>query len=470
MRRTKIVATIGPASSSETTLRALLEAGVDVVRLNFSHGTHEEHAEVIETVRKLMSAGERPVAIMQDLQGPRIRTGELVDGASIELLEGNDLRITNEPVDGTIDLISIPDVPLTDGVSPGDLILIDEGKIRLRVQGTASSQVIAEVMQGGLLGERKAVNFSSAKISLPVLTQKDRADLEFGLAHQVDFVALSFIRQSRDLLQIRDYISAQGKRVPLVAKLERREAINDLRAVLAASDACMVARGDLGVEMSTEEVPVLQKRIIREANAAGKPVITATQMLESMITQPFPTRAEASDVANAVWDGTDAVMLSGETAVGSYPVAAVQTMARIIDQAEEELLRLERRQPPASFSHPQAVTQAARDLAERTQAKAIVALTRTGRTAALLSQTRPKAPIFAFSPDEQVCRQLAMIWGVTATLHPIARSTEMLMADVELNLLRRGLVSPRDRVVVVGALPLEAQTNFVTVHVVASPP
>jgi pyruvate kinase len=285
----------------------------------------------------------------------------------LELREGQHLRLTSQPIPGTNELISIPDVPLSGGALPGDLILIDEGKIRLRVVGTITDEIVTEVEQGGTLGERKAVNFSSGRVSLPVLTPKDMIDLKFGLAHQVDFVALSFIRQSKDLLQVRDFIRAQGRTVPLVAKLERREAIDDLRAILGASDACMVARGDLGVEMSPEEVPTLQKRIIRAANATGKPVITATQMLESMIEQPYPTRAEASDVANAVWDGTDAVMLSAETAIGRHPVAAVRTMARIITEAEEELLGLERRAMPASVSYPQAVTQTARDPLRRSK-------------------------------------------------------------------------------------------------------
>ena len=464
MLQTKIVATIGPASEDEPTLAALLAAGLAVVRLNFSHGTHEQHRRTIRTVRRLASSAARAVAVMQDLQGPRIRTGLLAGGTPIALDEGTEVRLTAENAPSTPQMISVPDLP--SGAEPGDAILIDEGKIRLRLT-QAAPNLVAVVVQGGLLGERRPVNLPSSRMTGSVLTDKDRADLAFGLAEGVDYVALSFVRRAADLVEAQQYMERCGRRVPVIAKIERQEAINELRPILSEADAVMVARGDLGVELSPERVPVLQRRIIREANLAGKPVITATQMLESMIERPHPTRAEASDVANAVWDGTDAVMLSAETAIGRHPVAAVETMARIIGEAEAELPNIAHVPAPAHAASPQAVAQAARDLAERVGARAIVAFTQTGRTAAMLSQSRPGVPILAFSPDGEVCRRLALYWGVAATVHPAAADTEALTTGVEHILLQRGTVAPGDLLVVVGALPIEAPTNFVQVHQVA---
>ena len=467
-RRAKIVATLGPATDGEDVLTALLAAGVDVVRLNFSHGTHDEHAARITRVRACSKQLDRPVSIMLDLQGPKIRTGKLVGGAPVELKQGARFRITTHAIEGTAERASTTYAGLPRDCRPGDTVLIDDGKIRLEVTETTDDEVAFTVVEGGILKEHKGINLPGVYVSAPALTDKDKDDLRFGLERGVDMVALSFVRAAADVELARSLLGPAHQQVPLIAKLEKPQAIEHLDAILAASDGVMVARGDLGVELPPEEVPPLQKRIIRKANRRGIPVITATQMLESMISEATPTRAEAADVANAVWDGSDAVMLSGETAVGAHPVAVVEMMHRIVSRAEVSLPRHDDDEHYVRVGHAHAISRAARSLAENLKVRAIAAFTRTGRTAELLSRDRPRAPIFAFTPNDDVYRRLALWWGVQPVLAQLPATSEALIRQVETTLLERGAVAPGDLLVVVGSLPFRqgVHTNFVKLHTV----
>lgn len=465
IRRARIVATLGPATDSREQIDALLHAGVDVFRLNFSHGTHEEHGRRIALVRELAQARDQPVAVLQDLQGPKIRTGPLAGGEPVSLVQGQQVVITTLPLAGDATRVSTTYQDLPRDVHPGDAILVDDGRLRLRVVATSDTDVSTVVELGGLLREHKGINLPGVRLSTPGVTDKDKDDLAFGLAHGVDYVALSFVRSADDLRAARRWLERHGADTPLIAKLETVEAIDNLGSIVAASDAVMVARGDLGVELGPEQVPILQKRIIRAANQRGIPVITATQMLESMTTNASPTRAEAADIANAVWDNTDALMLSGETAVGRYPVETVTTMARIIVAAEGA-------QAPAGTSDlprvtpAHAITRAACSLSDDLAISVILAFTRTGRTAHLLSQDRPRALILALTPDERIYRRLALWWGVRAlTCLPVS-DTEALLQQMEQEVLRRGLAQRGESVVVVGAMPHKAgvHTNFVKLH------
>jgi pyruvate kinase len=463
-RRAKIVATLGPATSSDERIEALLRAGVDVVRLNFSHGTPAEHGERIVSVRGAAERIGRPVAVLQDLQGPKIRTGRLEGGGPVELMTGAQVVITTRDVLGNANLLSTTYEALPADVKPGDTLLLDDGRIRLSVLSAGTDELRARVEHGGPLGEHKGINLPGVAVSAPALTPKDRRDLEFGLAQGIDFVALSFIRSAAEVDGARQAIESLGGRVPLIIKLEKPEAIEQLDDILAASDGVMVARGDLGVELPAERVPMIQKTIIRKANGLGKPVITATQMLESMVNQPTPTRAEASDVANAIWDGTDAVMLSAESAIGHYPIEAVQVTDRIVLEAEKHLPSFDPH--VGRMTHAHAVTRAARSLAEDLDVRAVVCFTRTGLTAQLLAQDRPRVPILSFTSDPSVERRLALWWGVTPFLCPLAGSTDDLIVHMERVLLDRGLIERGRNVVIVGAIPLRAgvHTNFVKLH------
>src|SRR5829696_4294645 len=402
-RRAKIVATIGPATDTEESLEALLAAGVDVVRLNFSHGTHEEHARRLGMVRTIADRLHRPIAVMLDLQGPKIRTGTLVGGQPVTLKRGQSFAITTNEGPGTAERVSTTYPGLPSDCRVGDTVLIDDGRIKLIVTRTEPSEVDFQVVDGGVLKEHKGINLPGVAVSAPALSEKDEEDLAFGLEQGVDLVALSFVRAASDLHLARAFMTRHGRTVPLISKLEKPQAIDHLDAILAASDGVMVARGDLGVELPPEDVPAIQKTIIRKANRRGIPVITATQMLESMIEEPMPTRAEASDVANSIWDGTDAVMLSGETAVGAHPVEAVEMMHRIVVRAEESVPR----QPDDDRSRPghaQAICRAATGLAEDLDVAAIAAFTRTGRTGQLLSINRPEVPVYVFTTEASVYR------------------------------------------------------------------
>lgn len=469
MRRTKIVATIGPASRSPEVLERLIRAGVDVVRLNFSHGTHEQHLEVIQRVRAIAARLERSVALLQDLSGPKIRTGK-VRGGEIELRDGARLAITtDEAVEGTPELIATTYDPLPRDVRAGDRILLDDGNLELRVLASAGQRVECEVVHGGTLKSNKGMNLPGVSLSTPALTEKDRRDLAFGLAQGVDYVALSFVRQAADVAECKALIAAAGARTPVIAKIEKREAVNDLAGVLEVTDGVMVARGDLGVELSTEEVPTLQKRIIQMANGAGKVVITATQMLESMIENARPTRAEASDVANAILDGTDAIMLSAETASGRFPEEAVETMARIARYTEQHYgLRGPQRVVGTGSTVARSLARVAATVAEELDCRLIVAFTESGQTARLVSAFRPQAVIAAVTFNESTYRQLALWWGVLPVRSEFAQTTDEMVVRGEALLREKGLVQAGDTILMLGGQSHTAgATNMLRVHAIA---
>jgi len=418
-RRTKIVATIGPATSSPEMLKAIIEAGATTLRLNFSHGTHADHQRSIRLIRQTAFELNRPVAILQDLQGPKIRLGRFETG-SIILAKGDRFTLTNRLIEGTQDISCVTYDYLADEVPVGSNILLDDGKVEMVVEeiNHEKGDLHCRVTVPGKLSNNKGVNFPGVYLSIKAMTDKDREDLMFGLDQGVDWVALSFVRNPQDIIEIKELISSTGKNVPVVAKIEKHEAIEQMEAVLSLCDGVMVARGDLGVELPAEDVPVLQKRLIATANRLGIPIITATQMLDSMVSNPRPTRAEVSDVANAILDGTDAVMLSNETAVGSFPVEAVATMARIAERIEQEetLNTNSRLSRDKRRSIPNAISQAVGQIAENLGAAAIMTLTQTGATARNVSKFRPKTPILAITPHVNVARQLQMVWGVRPLL------------------------------------------------------
>ena len=478
MRRTKIVATIGPASSDRPVLERLIRAGVDVVRLNFSHGAHETHLEVMKAVREISAALDRPVALLQDLSGPKIRTGNVRGGGVVELKAGAKLVISiDESIEGTVERISTTYDPLPRDVKPGDKILLDDGNLELKVASTSESEVECVVVHGGPLSSHKGMNLPGVRLSTPALTEKDQRDLAFGVANGVDYVALSFVRKAADVVEVKALIKSLGGTQPVIAKIEKREAVDDLDAVLEATDGVMVARGDLGVELSTEEVPVLQKHIIDRANAAGKVVITATQMLESMIDSPRPTRAEASDVANAILDGTDAVMLSGESAAGAYPVEAVETMARIAGYTEAhrspataEALALLRARilQGAHSSVARSLARVASTVAEELDCRLIVAFTESGVTAQLLSCYRPSAPIAAITYNEHTYRRLALWSGVLPVRSVFTANTDEMIVRGDEILKKYGLARPGETIVMLaGQSNTAGATNMLRVHVVA---
>jgi pyruvate kinase len=470
MRKTKIVATLGPASREPAILERLIDAGVDVVRLNFSHGTHEDHAAAIEAVRAIAAGKDRPVAILQDLCGPKIRIGALKGDAPVELRDGALLTVaTEQALEGDAGLISTTYEALARDVKPKDRILLDDGNLELEVRTVVGTRVECVVVHGGLLKPHKGMNLPGVALSTPALTEKDKADLAFGLARGVDYVALSFVRQAADVEQTKALIARLGGSAPVIAKIEKREAVDNLAAVLAVADGVMVARGDLGVELSTEEVPTLQKRIIQNASEAGRVVITATQMLESMIASPRPTRAEASDVANAILDGTDAVMLSAETAAGRYPVEAVQTMARIACYTE---LHWNPHAPSRvggrSSAAARSLAHVARTVAQEVGARLIVAFTESGATAELVSSYQPKVPIAAITPREATYRRLALWWGTVPLLTSEAATTDEMIARGEALLKERRLVNPGDVVLMLaGHSRNPGATNMLRVHTVA---
>ncbi len=470
MRRTKIVATIGPVSSSPEMIERLLTAGMDVARLNFSHGTHEEHAQRIQILRDIAARKERPLALLQDLQGPKIRTGRLADRKPVMLRAGDRFTITTRDVPGAASLVSTTYAALPRDVHPGDRILISDGLIEVQVVRVSNDEVETEIIVGGELREHQGINLPGVNVSAPALTDKDRDDLLFGLAQGVDYVALSFVRRASDLLEIKAQIAAAGASTPVIAKIEKPEALNEFEAILEAADGIMVARGDLGVEMPPERVPIVQKQLIEAANMAGKPVITATQMLDSMIRNPRPTRAEASDVANAIIDGTDAVMLSGETATGAYPVEAVRMMARIAEVAEASGRRGDHSHESIWRFHEQptvaaAISSAVHAIVQTLPVTAIVAFTRSGSTARLMARQRPTTPIFAFTPSEAVYRRLSLVWGITPVISPYVSRLDELEEAVRNTLIGRGYARPGDQIVMTGGHPIAARgaTNFVKV-------
>jgi pyruvate kinase len=455
MRQTKIIATVGPSSDSDDVLRALIAAGTDVFRLNFSHGTHETHGAAIGRIRAAAQQADRHVAIMQDLSGPKIRTGALKNHQPIELTPGSALRIVIGEDLGDASTVSTT-YDLTKAVSPGNTLLLDDGHIQLRVESVEGRELRTAVVDGGTLGEHKGINVPGVILPAGALTAKDAVDLNFGARAGVDYVALSFVQTAEDLRQARAALAKAGTpRVPLVAKLERPEAVAHIDDILAACDAIMVARGDLGLELPLERVPRVQKEVTRKARARAIPVIVATQVLESMRTESRPTRAEVSDAANAVDDGVDAIMLAGETAAGKFPVRAVQTLDLIIADAEQ--------MPPVSastldethlLSGPgRALCEAAVTLAGHSDAAAIVAVTRGGKTARVLSALRPRAPIYAATASADVARQLALVWGVTPLVSDLGSDVRQSIDRISEILVTRRLIAPSSVIVVVSISP-----------------
>ncbi len=465
-RFAKIVCTIGPASAPEGIIEQMARAGMDVARLNFSHGSHSEHRQAIERIRSVETRIGKPIAILQDLQGPKIRLGTFVDGG-VALRRGDPFVLTTETVPGTAARASISYGGFAQDVKPGDRVLIDDGRIALEVEEVRGNDVTARVATGGMVKDHKGVNLPRTTLRLPALTEKDREDLAFGLRHGVDYVGVSFVRSAADLLEVREVINEFRSDVQVVAKLERPEAIGRLDEILNATAAVMVARGDLGVEVPLEEVPIAQKEILRRARLARTPVIVATQMLESMTTNQRPTRAEVSDVANAVLDGTDAVMLSAESAVGAYPVEAVRMLDRIIRKTEAAFPPQTMDRPRrGEVSFPQAMSDASSFAAQELKARAIVPFTESGYTARLISQDRPPVPIIAFTPSERVRRRLTLDWGVIPRLIKSQTSIDQMVMDIEASLLADRSVRYNDILVIVGGAPLGVRgtVNLLKLH------
>ncbi len=467
---TKIVATLGPASSSDESVRRLIEAGVDVFRLNFSHGTHDTHRENILRIRRLGREADRNIAILQDIQGPKIRIGDVVGGEVI-LKAGQTYNLTPEEVEADLRRAYVSYSRLAEDIKVGDTILIDDGLLELQVLGTEGADLVTRVIVGGPLRPHKGVNFPGASLKISVLTDKDRADLKFGAEMGVDLVAASFVQSAHDVLEVKEFLLQFGKRTPIIAKIERREAVQGVRDIVLVADGVMIARGDLGVEIPVEDVPLVQKEIIRCCNLEGKPVITATQMLDSMIHNPRPTRAEASDVANAILDGTDAVMLSGETASGGYPVESVEMMVRIAVNTERSLRPTERPELREHYVRPvqDAIAHAATDMVPELGAAAIITATYSGSSARMVSKYRPQCPIIAATLHEDTCKQLAIVWGVYPVHLPETSSTEELFKQAISLATSQGLVEDGDVVIMVAGVPMgmPGTTNLIKVEVVS---
>ncbi|MBP6823302.1 MAG: pyruvate kinase [Acidobacteria bacterium] len=472
MRRAKIVATIGPASRSSERLRELMMAGMNVARLNMSHGTHEVHAETVTNLRAISAELNRPLAILLDLCGPKIRTGKLKDGKPIRLIADQQLTITTRNVVGDEAIVSTSYALLPKDAKVGDKILFADGMIELRVEQVSKTDVVCRVLNGGELGENKGINLPGVKLSAPSLTEKDRADLTFGLQQQVDYVALSFVRSARDCIGAKTLIEFLGADTPLIAKIEKREALDDLDNIIAACDGVMVARGDLGVETAVESVPFHQKLIVAKANAAEKVVITATQMLESMTHEPRPTRAEASDVANAILDGTDSAMLSAETAAGDYPVAAVETMARIISFTEDNCQKGNRSRELIHGSQKgtegRAIAEAAIYAAQELNSKLIVVFSKSGTMARHLAALRPQQRIVAFTPQPRAYSALAAVWGIEPHLLDFEGDSADLLARADEVLIRQGMVSRGETIVAMaGRIPNQPSlSSMMKLHVI----
>jgi pyruvate kinase len=473
VRRAKIVATLGPASNTEATFRELVRAGLDVARLNFSHGSHEQKTELIAMVRKVAREEQKPICILADLQGPKIRTGKLVDHKPVLLVAGERLVITPETIAGTAERVSTVFTTLAENLKPGDQILLSDGLIELRVVEIAGADVVSEIVNGGMLGENKGINLPGVAIKVPSLTEKDEIDLEFCLKAGADTVAVSFVQTAEDVKYVKRRIAELGGDAWVIAKLEKPQAIDHLDSILEASDGIMVARGDLGVEVPPEKVPAIQKHVIRRAAEYRKPVITATQMLESMIENPRPTRAEASDVANAIYDGSDAVMLSAESAAGKYPVESVAMMSKIIVETETQMHTLGLRLVPrhveagkrSSLTVPETICECMAHSAQDLDLAAIAIFTESGNTARLLSKYRPDAPIFALSPFEEVVHRAMLLWGTVAIHCERFEGTDTLVSMAEEMLEERGYLKPQQIVgIVAGTATKTGATNFMRLH------
>ncbi len=467
--KTKIVATVGPASNSKGMLQALIKEGVDVFRLNFSHGTHEDHYKVIQYVRELNKELGTKICILQDLQGPKIRVNEMEPNVVIE--RGQDLVITTQEVLGSNKIVSTSYKSLPKDVKVGDMILIDDGKIELKVKEVRTDEVLTEVVYGGLLKSRKGINLPFTKVSAPSLTEKDLKDLEFGIKNDVDWIALSFVRKAFDIQSMRAIIDSHNSAARIVAKIEKPEALSNIDEIIAETDAVMVARGDLGVEIWMEEVPMVQKMLVDKCNRAGKPVIVATQMMESMIENPRPTRAETNDVANAVMDGADALMLSAETASGKYPLEVIRSMVRTVASVEKNpkiyyhFRDVERSSP--TYLHDNFVLAACK-LAKDVGAKAIVGMTQSGYTAFQSSAYRPNANIFVFTSNASLLNKINLVWGSQAYYYDKINSTDETISDVEATLKRDGHVKTGDIIIILASMPIheKARTNTLKINVV----
>jgi len=467
--KTKIIATIGPASNSKPVLEKMISSGMNAVRLNFSHGSYEEHTDVIKTIRSLSRTMDKSIGIILDLQGPKIRIGKMKDGNPVKLRKNRTLRITTKSVAGTADIVSTIYKKLVYDVKKGDKILLDDGLIELKVLSKTKDTVSCKIINGGTLKEHKGINLPGVNISTPSLTPKDKRDLNFGIKSGVDYFALSFVRNADDLNLAKSIIKKQGSDIPVIAKIEKPEAVDKIDEIFEAADGIMVARGDLGVEMKPQKVPTIQKHIIHKAILANKPVITATQMLETMIANPIPTRAEASDVANAIYDGTDAIMLSGETASGKYPVKAVQMMSRIASEAEGSYMMKYNVQydkdPEDIVTH--AVAQASVNILHEIDAKAIIAFSVSGKTSKLISKQRPSKPVYSFTPSTAIYNRLSLIWGVTPLYVPRIYDTERIIDSGEELLLKKKIINNGDLIVIVTGLALKrGSTNLIKIHTV----
>lgn len=469
MRRTKIICTIGPATQSAEMLGLLAEAGMNVARLNFSHGTKEEHAQRIRDIRQVEKDLGVPIAVLQDLPGPKIRTGDMAE--TVELRPGQRFVFTTRDVPGDANEVMLPYPELVEQAAPDQLIFVADGQLEFKVESATPTDIITKVVVGGPLSGHKGVNMPGAKLLLPSITESDIEDLQFGLANDVDWVAVSFIRSANDLKPVREIIKGSGKLVRMIAKIEKSEAVDDIDAIIEAADGIMVARGDLGVEMPLELVPIVQKTIIRKCNNAGKPVVTATQMLESMTNNRRPTRAEVTDVANAIFDGTDAVMLSGETAIGAFPIETVTMMSKIAVAAESSLdydKLLQERSATATKTVTEAIAMASVDIAQDLGAAAIVTPTSSGATARAVSKFRPAAPIVAASMFPNTYRQLAISWGVYPVLVVPSRNTDDMIYEAVEGATSVGIVKEGDTVVLTAGIPagIPGRTNLIKVHTI----
>lgn len=470
IHRTKIVATIGPASDSPEIIRKMMLAGMNVARLNFSHGNYADHAERIKRLRSVAEELDLPLMLLQDLQGPKIRVGEL-PAEGLTLHEGESLKLV--PIadyTGQPNTVGIDYPYVAEEAEPGTQVLLDDGLLELRVKKVDGNVVQCQVVEGGILKSHKGVNFPTLNLRLPSMTEKDKRDLDFGIEQGVDIISLSFVRKPEDIQTLKALLKQKAADIPVLAKLEKPQAIANLEAIVDQCDAIMVARGDLGVELSPEKVPLIQKRIIHLCNQKGIPVITATQMLDSMIHNPRPTRAEASDVANAIMDGTDAVMLSGESAVGDYPVEAVKMLARIAAEVEPAIQFVN--YPPNRTDDADAISEALHAIDDTIDLQCIVAFTETGYTAKLASEERPKAAIVAYTREPKVYRRLNLNWGVRPVLLQgfDGKTLSDVLAQVESDLVRRKFAAPGDKVLVMGGLPFgqAGSTNFLKIHTIAS--
>ncbi len=471
MRRTKIVCTLGPASSSVEVLKELINSGLDVARFNFSHGSHDEHAQRISNARAAARELGKEIGILLDTQGPEIRTGAMAQGEAT-LKEGDTFVLRTADGEGDAQSVSVSYAGLARDVYPGAVILIDDGLIGLKVERADQDRIFCTVTSGGVLGSRKGVNVPGISINLPAVTAKDIADIEFGIEQEVDFIAASFVRKAADVLEIRKLLEDRGAGdIQIIAKIESQEGVTNIDEILQVADGVMVARGDLGVEIPTEEVPLVQKMLITKCNNCGKPVITATQMLDSMIRNPRPTRAEASDVANAIFDGSDAIMLSGETANGKHPVDAVKTMARIAERSEQALNfeeKMRNRSSCLQRTTPDAISHATSTIAWDLGAAAIITATKSGSTARMVSMYRPQAPIIAVTPERSALRKLKLVWGVNPVLIDETKGTDDLVAEAVAKALAAGQIKSGDLVVITAGVPVgvPGSTNLIKVQVV----